>query len=178
MRYLSRGCAVVVGLMLLAGSADAQRPQTRSGFWIGLGLGWGSYGIACDGCGSEREGAMTAFIKLGGTVSPKLLLGVESAVWNKEVDGDQLTAGNVSFTAYYYPKPAGGLFLQGGFGASYVELTGFDMESGVGLVLGVGYDIRIGATTSVTPVANFNWGQPADGFKQNFFQLGVGFSLH
>src|SRR5437660_11030268 len=61
MRYFSRGSAIVLALLALGASvASAQHPQTRKGFWIGLGLGYGSYGISnCTGCG--RTGSVSGY---------------------------------------------------------------------------------------------------------------------
>ena len=51
MRNISRGLALATVLLLVGTSAaSAQKPQTRKGFWIGFGFGWGSYGISCDAC--------------------------------------------------------------------------------------------------------------------------------
>ena len=97
MRYMSRSTAIVSALLLLgASAASAQHPQTRKGFWIGFGLGYGS--LSCTGCSST--GGVSGYLKLGGTVSPHLLLGGETNGWTKNVNGYTLTAGNASFVAY------------------------------------------------------------------------------
>lgn len=60
MRHISRGLALATVLLLLGTTAlSAQRPQTRKGFWIGFGFGYGSYGISCDGCPSDSESSYT-----------------------------------------------------------------------------------------------------------------------
>jgi hypothetical protein len=64
--------------------------------------------------------------------------------------------------------PAGGLFVRGGLGLSTLQITGADAETGFGLTLGTGYDVRLGANFSITPVLNFNWGKPVSGLSQNF----------
>jgi len=106
MRYISRGIVMAIVLLLLSTSAaSAQKPHTRKGFWIGFGFGWGSYTFSCDGCGDiDREGSYTGHIKLGGTINPHLLLGGETVAWSKSEGGATITAGNVSFNAYYYPQ--------------------------------------------------------------------------
>src|SRR4051812_14377822 len=43
-------CALLAAV--LATSASAQQAQTRQGFWIGGGMGYGSMGISCSGCPS------------------------------------------------------------------------------------------------------------------------------
>ena len=184
MSYVTRCTAIVSALLALGVSAaSAQHPQTRKGFWIGFGFGYGSYGISCSGCsGLGRESSFTGHIRLGGTVSPKLLLGMESIAWTKSEGGATVTAGNVSLAADYYPQPAGGLFLSAGVGFSRVETSSSGSPSngstGPGFTFGAGYDVRVSANTSVTPIANFVWGHPDTGLSHNFFQFGVGVTFH
>src|SRR2546430_9543539 len=105
MRVVTRFLAALGVLLIVTMPAlSAQHPQTRKGFWIGFGLGYGS--LSCTGCSST--GGVSGYLKLGGTVSPHLLLGGETNGWTKNVNGYTLTAGNASFVAYYYPNPAGG----------------------------------------------------------------------
>src|SRR5205807_2694432 len=42
----------ILGVLAVAGPrwAAAQHPQTREGFWIGFGFGYGSAKPSCDGC--------------------------------------------------------------------------------------------------------------------------------
>jgi hypothetical protein len=71
---MRRGTAVsLVGLaiMTVTGSVEAQNRQDRRGFWIGFGVGGGSFG--CEDC--NREGGFSGHFKLGGTPSRKLLVG-------------------------------------------------------------------------------------------------------
>src|SRR2546425_1283330 len=49
---------------------------------------------------------------------------------------------------------------------------------GFGFVTGVGYDVRVARNTSITPVANFNWGAPESGVKQPVFQIALGITFH
>ena len=170
--------AILAALGLTAVSiAVPQRAQVRKGFWIGLGLGYGSLGISCQSCNIGREGALSGYLKLGGTVSPKLLIGGETNGWTQ---GDEV-AGNASLAAYYYPKVEGGLFLRGGLGLATYQRGSSD-ATGLGAVVGVGYDVRVGRNFSITPVANFNWGylgnQLGTGRSQNVMQFVVGASFH
>jgi len=178
MRYISRGSAIVLALLVLGVSvSSAQHAQTRKGFWIGFGFGYGSY--TCTGCGST--GSVSGYLKMGGTVSPHLLLGGETNGWTKSESGTTLTAGNASFTAYYYPQPAGGFFLRGGAGFSEIRASNGGSsasQSGVGATAGLGYDVRVGANTSITPVFNFVWGHPDSGFSQSIIQFAVGITFH
>lgn len=121
--------------------------------------------MSCDGCGSSsREGGGTGFIKLGGTLSDKVLLGGEINAWTKSDSGVTAELGNVSFAAYLYPQPKSGFFVKGGVGfattrfhdGGTIEATGF------GFLMGVGYDIRVGTNISITPVGNFYLGFDGD----------------
>ena len=125
-------CALLA--ILFATTATAQQAQTRQGFWIGGGLGYGSLG--CDGC--YRVGAPSGYLKLGGTLRQNILLGVETNGWTKSEFGQTLTMGNMSGAAYWYPMPANGLFVKGGLGYSILD-DGFANESGFGLLAGLGW---------------------------------------
>jgi len=170
----------------------AQHPQERRGFWIGFGLGYGSAGFSCDSCtGSGRTGALSGFLKMGGTLSQRLLLGGETNGWVKGSGGATETRGNVSVAAYYYVAPTGGFFLKGGVGYSryasrggFVDWTG----GGVGLLLGAGYDVRVGRNVSLTPVINLFGGRlgtvdasgyvGSGGYTHNVVQVALGVTFH
>jgi len=158
--------------VLLASSASAQKAQTRQGFWIGGGLGYGSLG--CDGC--DRVGAPSGYLKLGGTLRQNILLGVETNGWTKSELGNRLTMGNVSGAIYWYPMTTNGMFVKAGAGYSVLD-NGFASTSGFGLLGGVGYDVRVGRNLSVTPVANWFRGS-FDGGSANVLQIGLGVTSH
>lgn len=163
--------------VLMAGSASAQQAQTRQGFWIGGGLGYGSLGLGCSGCVDVgREGGVSGYFKLGGTLRQNILLGIESNGWTKSEGGATLTMGNLSGAVYWYPMVASGLFVKAGVGYSLID-DGFDNFSGLGLLGGAGYDIRVGRNLSITPVANWFRGG-YDGFQANVLQLGMGVTSH
>ncbi len=180
-----------IGVLTIGGTgaAAAQHPQTREGFWIGFGFGYGSSHLSCgSGCAfadSAKGGGATGFIKLGGTVSPQLLLGGEVNAWVKDVGGATESVGNVSFAAYYYPAAASGFFLKGGVGyASYRLSDGGSVDGrGFGLLAGLGYDVRVGRNISITPVGNFYFGSDGDvdiipSVKHTVFDFGVGITFH
>src|ERR1700751_3441831 len=110
------GLALAVIVSCLAGSALAQQsrqPQLRHGFWFSGGLGYGSLG--CQDCGG-RTGSVSGKISLGGTLSPRLLLGVSTNGWTKSENGSTLTVAAVTAAVRFYPSPIGRFFLTGGVG--------------------------------------------------------------
>ena len=170
--------AALVALLGVQNGAAQSRPQTREGFFIGFGLGVGSLG--CQDCGS-RESGFSGYLKLGGTVNEKLLLGFESNGWVKQQSGVTLSQSNASAVAYFYPQVESGFFLKGGFGVSTLKLDvsgfGSGSESGFGVVAGLGYDARVGTNFSLTPYANIMSGSFSGG-STNVFQAGLGLTWH
>lgn len=167
--------------VLLASSASAQQAQARQGFWIGGGMGYGSMGLSCSGCaGVGRTGGLSGYAKLGGTLRPNILLGVEMNGWRKNEGAGSVTMGNFSGAAYWYPMATQGLFIKGGAGYSVLNVddgvTTAD-DSGFGLLGGVGYDIRVGRNLSITPVANWFRGG-FNGGSADVLQLGMGVTSH
>lgn len=162
--------------VLVATTASAQQAQTRQGFWIGGGLGYGSLG--CDGC--DRVGAPSGYLKLGTTIRQNILLGVETNGWTKSELGNRLTMGNISGAVYWYPMVSNGLFVKAGAGLSVLDASstvGAGSESGFGVLGGVGYDVRVSRNLSITPVANWFRGS-FDGGSANVLQIGLGVTSH
>ncbi|HEU5154229.1 MAG TPA: outer membrane beta-barrel protein [Gemmatimonadales bacterium] len=174
---------------------EAQAPEehrVHQGFWIGGGLGYGSVHPSCDGCGSTTsEGGVSGLLRLGGTLSDQVLLGVESNGWFKNMDGTDNTIGNLSAALYYYPSRKSGVFLKGGVGVAGYEATeGSDKLEGygLGLMAGAGYDIPIGSHTAITPMATLTYGDVGDlsfngqkvpaGWKQTLVQFALSISAY
>jgi hypothetical protein len=167
-------------LLLLPAALHAQgHPQTRQGFWFNVGLGYGSLG--CDDCNDEREGGFSGGFALGGTVGKNWLLGVGGAGWNKDEENGSLQVGTLDFRARFYPSATGGFFLTGGigFGSIRIEIDGLGdhTENGAALLLGLGYDFRIGKNVSLTPFGNV-FGVKNDDADANVAQIGLGVTVH
>lgn len=82
----------IVALALLITTTAVAHGQaksdTREGFWIGFGLGYGSLG--CDGC-NDRESGRAGFLKMGGTLNRQWLLGGEIEFWATGSDQHETT---------------------------------------------------------------------------------------
>ena len=169
-------CAL--GSVSVAGIAQAQNTQARQGFWFSGGLGYGSLG--CDNCGS-REGGVSGGLSLGGTITPRFLLGVGTSGWTKSQQGATLTVGEIDARVRFYPQTKGGFFLTGGIGIGSVtgSVAGFgrNTETGAGAILGMGYDIRVARNTSITPYWN-GYGMKNSNTDANVGQVGLAVTLH
>ena len=160
-----------------AGGVSEALPRRR-GFWFSGGLGYGSLG--CDDC-SGREGGLSGGIQLGGSISPKVLLGGGTTGWTKSEGPVTLTVGTVVALIRFYPSATGGFFLLGGLGLGgiYTSIEGFgsDSETGGGALLGLGYDISVGENVSLTPFWN-GFAARTSNADANVGQLGLSVTFH
>jgi len=198
MLRLRVGFALAV-LALAAGALSAQKsnPKTkvtsnRSGQWIGFGFGIGVPHVGCDICTSSRPGSLSGYVKVGGTLSRKVLLGVESDGWIHNSDEvDEYLLG-LAGMVYYYPNPKKRLFYKAGLGG-----LRFQMDDGpnrlssmaFGINLGAGYDYPYSRSVSFSPFVTvfvaslgggieFN-GEPAvESNSLILLQLGMGVTWH
>ena len=162
----------------VAASAQAQNAQTRDGFWFSGGLGYGVLG--CEDCG-DYEGGLSGGLSLGGTISPRFLVGVGTSGWSKSEQGGTLTVGLLDARVRFYPSTTGGFFLTGGAGVGSVKasVSGFGSatETGLGVILGIGYDWRVARNASVTPFWN-GFAMRNSNIDANVGQMGLAVTLH
>lgn len=173
---MSRLLLIASLVLLPAGIGRAQaQPQTREGFWISFGLGVGS--LSCEDC-ENRENGTSVTIRMGGTLSQRLLIGGEANMWTKTVNDVTLTVGNIGPVLVFYPSPDGGFFLKGGLGMARIDLDLGSVageETGVGITLGLGYDARVGRRFALTPYFDLLSGS-FDGGSLNTVAFGLGFT--
>jgi len=142
---------------------SAQSTRVHKGFWISPSVGAAVTffdPLFPDGIDS-KTGAFLA-LRMGGTVNQQLLLGGEFSAWES---GDGIFRGNLGFTAQYYPRPSGGLFVDGMAGiatrsVSYIGLLPDggtvnvdETRNGLGLAFAVGYDVKLASNFYLTPRA-------------------------
>ena len=196
MHYLPRSVPTAVALMFIgAALAMAQTPQTREGFWISFGTGLGLASFGCHGCDTLRPEpngiGPTLHLRLGGTFSPQVLIGIELNTWHKFSEGVKASAGVLTSVFYVYPRAAERFFFKIGLGpAAYAADDGTDRFTSLGysLIGGVGWDHRIGRAVSITPVVYVTYGGIGDwrrnrmfvahGFRQAWIELGAGLTFH
>ena len=185
---------LLAGAVTAAGAQDApENPHARQGFFFGFGLGVGSAGLECEACGADfdRETGLSGTLRLGGTLSQTVQLGVATNGWYKVENDITYRLAFLSAIIVLYPSSRGGFFFQLGLGGmsgrvadDFNEIT----TLGGAAMLGIGYDIRIGSSVSLTPYANAlasNGNLEVDGFEildenfnPNVVQFGLAISTH
>lgn len=159
---MKRMLAAVACLLVAAGvPVRAQGPVSPDsiprprGFWMAVGAGVGGLGCDCRTDGGGREVGLVTTLALGGVVNDRLVSGGEGTYWVRSYDGHTLTY--LAFDAFvlFYPQPPYGFFLKGGAGfrGFWTDLEHFRGTDrlGVGLSIGLGYDIPLGSALAVTP---------------------------
>jgi hypothetical protein len=138
-----------------APNPSVRAKQIREGVWFNFGFGYGLLG--CKDCSGTLNG-FTGGLVLGGTLTPRFLLGVGTTGWTKVESGQTLTVGTLDARLRFYPDATGRFFLTGGLGIGTIsgDPSGNSRPSGTGLgvVLGLGMDLRIGENLSLTPFFN------------------------
>ena len=152
-------------LLLSAASASAQEategPGHRQGFWATFGGGLAVARNACSECGEDTpyRNRPGFYLQLGGVASRHLLVAGEVFTQADDVSGSSTRVTNWTATAQWYPwNPP--VYIKFGFGLSRGKST-FEVDgvetnearTGVGIMFGLGTDLRVSRALSVSPVA-------------------------
>jgi len=185
---MRRLIGTAAALVLLASPAYA---QAREGLTVSFGLGGGSAAFSYEGFSGDRTAGPSGYLRLGGAVTPSLVIAGETHGWTRSEGGLTSRVGYLMAVAQWYPQPAGGFHLLGGVGMGAIteEDASSTLEAfGGALQLGLGYDVRMSRAFSLTPYVNFlamGGGEPKqDGvglggtLSANVIQFGLGFSWH
>jgi hypothetical protein len=185
---------VLAGLWLHPGALAAQDQgpgSQRQGFWWGVGAGYGISRVDCNICIGDNTGGFSVSARAGLTVSPSVLLGLESNNWLHPDDVADRFQTSLNALAYWYPSLASGLNLKGGIGLTWYRAS--DGENAITMTsispqIGAGYDIPVGRNMSVTPFLNmiaapfgemrFNGELAAPNANFTLLQLGIGVTWH
>jgi hypothetical protein len=171
MRRLRLAATILVtSSFALAATANAQE---RKGFWFDFGVGVGGLDVSAGGQDGSRDASGIAGLKLGWTLNPQVLAGLNLRSATLDVQGaitGAFDVYNVEATVVYYPSVSSGFFVSGGVGGSFLDLvieeqgttlTG-NISKGLGLSVGAGYDYYLGRGFSITPAASFWYGRTGD----------------
>jgi hypothetical protein len=193
---MRRLIGTAAALLLFASPAFAQgATAARQGFTVSFGLGAGSAGFSYEGSTSDRVSGPSGYLRLGGAVSPSLIIAGETHGWTHSEGSVTSRVGYLMAVAQWYPQATGGFHLLGGLGMGMLgeddtdPTFGYELESvGVAAQFGLGYDVRMSRGFSLSPYVNFlsmGGGEPKlDGaglggsLSANVVQFGLGFSWH
>ena len=185
---------VLVSLLCAATTpAGAQRsrasapPPVSSGLWFAAGLGGGWASVNCAICADAAEGGLSGFMRLGGVLSSRVLIGAEVAAWAQQDGGVDQSAWALSAAALWYPSRRP-YYLKGGFGyTTHHADDGVDVVTtwGIGPQVGAGYDLPIATNWMLSPFVNasfgmimgqvkFNAGTVTNDASVRLLQIGVG----
>ena len=212
------GVTFPIGTQAAQAEAPAPREPKHEGPWMGFGLGYGFADVSCTDAfflvcdHTESAGGVTGLLTIGWTLTPKWLLGVEANFWSGHSDPRSSsepddfflitapTLGNVSISGYFYPSRSRGFFVKAGAGLSLhaTSREGVSTSRGWGWTAGLGYDLRVARSMSLTPVASYQFasigaadlftseGVPpelaelnsAHGLKHHVIDVGLRITLH
>lgn len=162
---MSRLLLVATAVALFVTPVTAQQPNVRQGFWYGFGFGAGTSQLHCDICQDQSGTDLTASIRAGGVLSKSWLLGVELDGWTNSQDIATRRSWSASAVALWYPWPTRGAYAKGGLGfTGYSASDSTDAYSTTrpGILLGVGYEWRVGKKASINPYINYQYTLPGD----------------
>lgn len=162
---LRRAAVALVAIAGSAARAEAQDSPKREGFWIAPALGWSATRTDTDGPATippENGSGAALNLRLGGSLSQRVLLGAELAGWVSDTD----SRGIAGITLLFYPSSHDGLYGRAvagpayretsvttiadfGAGPEFVNLT--ETASGAGIGGGAGYEIRLGRNLFLVP---------------------------
>ena len=154
-------------------AGSSLHPQVRGGFWFNIGMGYGTLG--CDGC-LTRDAGLSGGLSLGTAIGDRVLFGVGTTGFAKEVEGELLSVGTLDARIRFYPVKTSGFFMNVGAGLGSLSYAG-ESEFGFGMMLGLGWDIRVGRNVSLTPFWN-GFAMANSNVDANVGQIGIGVTIH
>jgi hypothetical protein len=158
---------------------------------LGVGFGGGFDQVSCDICAGDPKPGLAGYVRFGGTLSPRLLIGAEFDGWTRGDEGIRQYLGSLGAVVLWYTRPDGSLYLKGGLGAvGYRAEEDGDALTALtfGGQAGIGYELRIADNLSLAPFANlvlapfaglkFNGDPATDGAMLAMLQGGLGLTWH
>ena len=140
MRKIIAGCAALTLLAFAAVPASAQ----RSGFYLGLGIAYGSYDLSGITLESTYKSNIGYYGEAGLRLSSALALGVEADYYTKSSSGASISVWYYNAALAFYP---GGKDLWLKLLAGYANTSanqGLGSQGGYDMGIGLGYDWHLG----------------------------------
>ncbi len=163
---LGRRAALVIlpALLLATPPVHGQGEQVRDGFWFSVGGAFASNRTDCSNCSDVTDVNGTGFfLKAGGPVSAKVMLGGEGYGFFRSTDQGNLRITGLLAIAQWYPTRGSGFWFRPGIGLSRAKVSLLPQSGGsetidrvgLGLALGVGWDFRVSRMISLSPVVSY-----------------------
>lgn len=177
-------CTAVVALFCWIPLASADDIQIRNGFWGGIDTGAGLVGLSYDQAEDEDDVFWYLGFKGGYALNPHFLIGIELGGWLlKASDMNDPDEGKGISQAFLitqlYPRDESNFFLKAGAGHVSIWSNRPDdkrRRQGLGVSVGAGYDFWLNETVTLSPFANFSYGDAGPwNYTAITFGLGITF---
>ena len=177
-------CVSLISILFITATAPAEDRHVREGFWGGIDAGAGYLQHSLDD-ESKDEASFFLGFKVGYTINPHFLIGLELSGWLLEAsnlwDPDEGKGINQVFLiTQLYPSNDSGLFAK--VGGGYVNTWSNSpnenrRKSGWALNVGAGYDYYfLDETIALTPFVGFNYGETGN-WDYKAITLGLGITF-
>lgn len=176
--------AFVFMLFAFSEISYAQNEHRRSGWWGGIEIGIGYVELSSQ---EYKESDTHFYLGFSGgyTINSSLQFGCELSGWLYEASNlnDYRKGEGISqmlVIARYYPFKNKDFFTK--FGCGYVSLwdndsSETDNDGGMGLNLGVGYDLKVNDNWAISPFLSYNYGDIGH-LEYKAFTLGITILFH
>ncbi|MDX1578128.1 MAG: hypothetical protein R3266_06575 [Gemmatimonadota bacterium] len=151
-----RAVAIVAGVAAI-GAATAEGQARRQGQLLAVGVGGGFDQVACEVCAGTPRSGLAGFLRFGGALNDRLVLAAELDGWTRTDEDTRQLLVALSAVVLLYADAEAGFHLRLGAGAVGFRAS----EDGEALTAltagvsgGVGYDVPITESLSLTPFAN------------------------
>src|SRR6267378_4064301 len=167
---------VILLALVLASTREAVAQRSAGsgggggGLWYSVGVAPGWARVTCDICAGHRQTGVSAFLGVGGSSSRALRVGAELAGWRQSEGGVTQTLMSVGAAAYWYPNLQRRFYLRGGAAIVMHRVNdGTDVvtSSGIGPLLGVGYEYLVSRAWRIAPFAHYSVGVVGGDVKFN-----------
>lgn len=127
----------------------------------------------CPGAKGSNEGP-SFMLRMGGAVSPSVVL---SGEFDPYFGSNELVTWEM-LTAQYYPSPTRGLYVSAGAGPAQVAPLSQRTRNTLGLTGGLGFDLHISESFSLTPSFDVLYATPYSGQRrgQSVLRAGLAFA--
>jgi hypothetical protein len=158
-RALRCGGALAAALLGLGAARLPAQAPFRGGLWADVGIGAGSLRLSCTTCSHiAAASGYELTVSVGGAPTRNVLLGVQAQSWTGTTGSRTQRVRSLLAILQWYPWASAGLFVRAGTGVVQGPVTpdaagaqpATVQNTGVGMDLGVGYDLPLSRHVGVT----------------------------